>query len=94
MRSILYVYVTNAEGIFKGTVSLRRLLVADPNQKLRDLLKISRKVSTLKPDFSMDEIMEVMTRYNLYSAAVLDNKRHLVGVVTIDDIMRQLKPYA
>ena len=35
-----------------------------------------------------------MTRYNLFTAAVVDKEKKLVGVVTIDDVMRQLFPTA
>jgi Mg/Co/Ni transporter MgtE len=35
-----------------------------------------------------------MTKYNLYTAAVLDKGKKLAGVVTIDDVMRLLAPTA
>jgi Mg/Co/Ni transporter MgtE len=35
-----------------------------------------------------------MTKYNLLSIAVLDSRRVLLGIVTVDDIMRRLVPDA
>ena len=50
--------------------------------------------TVLRLDQDVDEIVKVMTKYNLYTAAVLDKDKNLLGVVTIDDVMRQLYPSA
>jgi len=94
MRSILYLYVTDKENVFLGAISLRTLLVAEPDKKLKTLLKQISPLSTLTPYQSIDEIVKIMTKYNLYMAAVLDRNRKLLGVVAIDDIMSQLAPNA
>lgn len=94
LRSILYVYSVNAEGIFRGAISLRRLLLARPEQKLRELLKKHKRLPTLKSSDDIDEVCDIMTRYNLYSAAVLDSNRKMLGIVTIDDVMRVMNPRA
>lgn len=94
MRSVLFVYVTDARGKFLGPVSLRALLVADRAALLKDLYKPAEELETLHPDDSVEKILEVMTKYNLYTAAVLDDEGRLLGVVAIDDVMRVLRPNA
>lgn len=94
MHSILYIYVTNKKGMLKGVVSLRRLLTANPDYRLVDLIKKLPPVSTLKASQKVDDIIKVMTKYNLYTAAVLDDDNKLLGVVTVDDVMRYLEPNA
>lgn len=93
-RSIVFAYVTEEDGTFHGVVSLRRLLIADPNNPMDNLLKKISKISTLEPDFSVRKVIRIMTKYNLYTAAVVDKEKKLVGVVTIDDVMRHLFPEA
>ena len=93
-RSIVFVYVTEADGSFKGVVSLRRLLIADPLTEINKLTKAIPLVSTLRPNDKFRKIIRVMTKYNLYAAAVIDLSGKLVGVVTIDDVMRHLFPNA
>lgn len=94
IRSVLYVYVTDEDGVFLGAVSLRWLLISPRNKKISELVKNFPEGSTLRVDQSVEEIMEVMTKYDLYTAAVIDKGKKLVGVVTIDDIMRHLVPNA
>ncbi|MBU0546054.1 CBS domain-containing protein [Patescibacteria group bacterium] len=94
MRSMLYVYVTDEDGVFKGAVSLRRLLTANKKQTLGALIKRLPPASTLHVHQKINSIIKVMTKYNLYTAAVLDENKKLVGMVTIDDIMRIIMPNA
>jgi magnesium transporter len=94
LRSLLYVYVANKRDMFQGTVSLRRLLLARPEQKISSIIKKIRTTGNLRVHNKIDEIITIMTRYNLYSAAVLDKKKRIVGIVTIDDVMRKIKPHA
>ncbi|MDR3642270.1 MAG: CBS domain-containing protein [Candidatus Doudnabacteria bacterium] len=94
MRSIVHVYITDESGGFKGIVSVRRLLLAKPGALMTDLAKQFPRHSSLKPGDSTEKIIKLMTKYNLYTAAVLDKDKKLAGVVTIDDIMRQLFPSA
>lgn len=94
MRSILYIYVTDEDHTFHGAISLRTLLIADPGKKLRELIKQHSPSSTLKPYQPVKEIINTMTKYNLYMAAVLDRSRKLIGVVAIDDVMNHLLPNA
>lgn len=93
-RSIVYVYVVDEQGKFYGVVSLRRLITAFAGQTIKHLAKRLSHASVLKAEDKMQKIIELMTRYNLYTAAVLDIDKKLVGVVTIDDVMRQLFPTA
>lgn len=93
-RSIVFVYITEADGHFHGVVSLRRLFIAEPDKKMDTLLKKISKVSTLDPYFNLRKTIQIMTKYNLFTAAVIDKDNKLVGVVTIDDVMRHLFPEA
>lgn len=94
LRSILYVYVTEADDTLIGTVSLRSLLVAKPTETMREILKKVPEASILRAHQKVKEVVQVMTKYNLYSAAVLGEKQIMVGVVTVDDVMRHLFPKA
>jgi len=95
-RSVLYVYIVDDDDKFKGVVSLRSLIVAESSKKMSDLTDENdfHRSSTLKPDDDVDEIMEVMTKYDLFTAAVLDEHGKLLGIVSIDDVMRHLVPNA
>ncbi len=95
-RSVLYVYVIDDDEKFKGVVSLRSLIVAGHEKKMNELTHEDdfHRNSTLKANDDIDEIMEVMTKYDLFTAAVLDDSGKLLGIVSIDDVMRHLVPNA
>ena len=94
LRSIVHVYITDGDGYFKGSVSLRRLLLAKSVEPLKTIMKRLPRRNVLKIDDSIDKVVKIMTKYDLYTAAVLDKEHKLVGVVTIDDVMRHLVPNA
>jgi len=94
IRSMPFIYVTNDEGRFIGVVSLRRMLLAKPEDKMKVLAKQFPSYAFLRPGDKIVKIVKLMTKYNLYTAAVLEKDKKLVGVVTIDDIMRKLFPTA
>ncbi len=94
LDSITYVYVTDSENHFKGVVSLRWLLIAPITKRMGELMKKLPAHSTLHTSQSIEDIIPVMTKYNLYTIAVLDNAKKMVGIVSIDDIMRHLIPDA
>ena len=94
LRSIIYVYVLEDDDKFLGTVSLRWLLVSDSHKLVRDLVKHVPHTSVLNVDQDIEEVIKVMTKYDLYTAAVLDKDHRMLGVVTIDDVMRHLAPQA
>ncbi|HOX61091.1 MAG TPA: CBS domain-containing protein [Candidatus Magasanikbacteria bacterium] len=94
LRSMLYVYVVDGEGKFLGSVSLRWIIVSPGKTKMGELIKKIPRGSHIHPDDEVDHIMKVMTKYDLYTAAVVDDENNLVGIVTIDDVMRHLVPNA
>jgi len=92
IRSIVHVYVTDESGKFLGAVSLRRILLADKEEVMGKIAKDFPDYSTLKPNDKIRKVIKLMTKYNLYTAAVVDKDKKLLGVVTIDDVMRSLAP--
>ncbi|MBI5728728.1 MAG: CBS domain-containing protein [Candidatus Magasanikbacteria bacterium] len=94
MRSVLYAYVVDDAEVFQGAVSLRRLMFAEPNAKIDDLLIKDHPYATLRVQHSIKDVVRIMTKYDLYTAAVLDRDNKLLGMVTIDDVMRHLHPQA
>lgn len=93
-NSIYFIYVINREDKFLGIVSIRSLLVADNNKLISDIMKNGKKIATVKVEDELLDVATLMTKYNLSSVAVLNDKEQLLGVVTVDDIMRHFVPHA
>ena len=94
MRFILYVYVVDENKKLVGVVSMRKLLLVDKDKTMAEIYKPLPNISTLKVDDKLDDIVELMTKYNLFTAAVLNDRGEMKGLVSIDDVMRELKPNA
>ncbi|MFA6553346.1 MAG: CBS domain-containing protein [Patescibacteria group bacterium] len=94
MTNVLYFYITGDDGHYYGKASLRWLIKSPSDQKVKDLLEHYPPSPSLRADMEIDEIARIMTKYNLLTAPVLDGDRHLIGVVTIDDVIRRLVPDA
>ncbi len=92
--SIHFIYIIDEENKFLGVVSLRRLVVADKNQKLKDIMRGPENMPVATARQSLLEVASLITKYNLMSIAVVDKDKKLLGVITVDDVMRHFVPRA
>jgi len=68
-----------------GSVPLNRILRARRTTKIRDLVEEERHLVRALED--QEEVARLFERYNLVSAAVVDEADRLVGVITVDDVV-------
>ncbi len=84
-ETIYYSYVVDERGILIGIVSLKDLLLADPERKVQDIMTTSIVYSNTTDD--QEEVAQVLTKYSLNAIPVVDKDRKLVGIITVDDIV-------
>lgn len=84
-ESIYYVYTTDAEGALTGVLSMRSLVVAEHDARLKDLA--FRDVVWVAPDLDQEQVADEMTKYDLVAMPVCDENRHILGIVTVDDAL-------
>jgi len=84
------IFVNDAQGVLRGFLSLRDLVVADPAQRLEEIM--SEDPVTVHPQESEEEVGRLMTKYNLLVLPVVDDVGRLLGVVTIDDALDAIVP--
>jgi magnesium transporter len=89
---VYYVYVTDESERLLGVVSLRKLLLADPDAKLSDIMET--KVKTVTPETDEMDVGEIVSKYNLVALPVVDAEGALLGIVTVDDILERVLPPA
>jgi len=83
------VYVVDEENHLLGTVSMTDLVLADGNTKLKDIMETD--VPTVSTDMDQEEVANIFSKYDLVSMPVVDKENHLVGRITIDDIVDVLE---
>ncbi len=85
-KEIIYTcYVLNESRVLEGTVSLRKLVLADGDEIIGDIMNENViSVSTLD---DQEEVAYLVRKYDLLSIPVVDKEHRLVGIITFDDIM-------
>lgn len=89
-ESIYYVFVVDEEEHLLGVLSLRDLIVAKPDQRIRDFM--IKNVISVRLDASPHEVAEVTAKYNLLAVPVVDQHNRIQGIVTVDDVMARVMP--
>ena len=85
VESAFYLYVVDDEGHLVGVVSLRQLLFARPNTKLKEIM--NKEVIAVRTDTDQEDVARTVADYNLVAIPVVDQDNKLVGVVTVDDVI-------
>jgi magnesium transporter len=68
-----------------GTVSLNRLLRTKRPVQMEEVMR--PELYTISAESDQEEVARTFERYDLVSAAVVDESDRLVGVITVDDII-------
>ena len=76
-------------GRYLGIVHIQRLLREPPHSAVG--LSLDR-VEPLLPSASVDEVHRHLATYDLVAAPVVDEDGHLVGAVTVDDVLDHILP--
>lgn len=84
-ENVYYLYVVDAQGRLCGLVNLRQLIIADPATHIADIL--DRDVISVEVGTDQEKVAHLMTHYSLATLPVIDNTRHLLGVVMVDDMV-------
>ncbi|EIE01595.1 magnesium transporter [Leptospira licerasiae] len=82
---IYLLYVTDAENHLKGFIRLKDLFLAPLNQKASKLVK--EEVFSIHYDTDQEEVARIFRKYDLVSAAVVDDLDRIIGRITVDDIL-------
>jgi magnesium transporter len=92
VEMIFYLYVVDRDGHLVGVTSLRQLLLSKPDLSLADIMQ--RSVIKAHVDTDQEEVALLASRYDLLAIPVVDDQNHLVGIVTVDDIIDVVKEEA
>lgn len=77
-------------GRYLGMVHFQRLLRYPPHERLGTILDTD--VEPVSPETHISKIHRTLANYNLVALPVVDRENHLIGVVTVDDVLDHLLP--
>lgn len=84
-ETIYQCYVVDEQHHLLGTVSLKELILALPQQRVDELML--RDAVCLDVDGSQEEAARLIARYDLIALPIVSHDDRLVGIITYDDAM-------
>jgi len=84
-ETIYSLYVTDKERHLTGILSLRDLVIAEPEDLIGDVM--TKEVVSVRTDTDQEEVARAIQRYDFLAVPVVDREQRLVGIVTVDDVI-------
>lgn len=79
------IYAVGPDGRLEGVLSLRELLAAPPGARISDVAWTD--VVSVAPNADRNEVAMTTANYDLIAVPVLSESGHIMGVVTVDDVI-------
>jgi magnesium transporter len=91
-EAIYYLYVVDDKDQLQGVCSLRNLLTHAPRTPLEKVM--AREPIAVAPTTDQEEVARIVARYDLVAVPVVDERRRILGIVTVDDVVDVIREEA
>ena len=92
MDEIYYVYVVDDDERLKGVFPLKKMITNPSVSKIKHVMK--KDPVSVKTDTPIEEVAQVFEKYDLVAVPVIDSIGRLVGRITVDDVMDEVREQA
>lgn len=88
VRETVYaIYILNpADGTLQNVVTLRRLITGKATDPILSVAQTDTLV-TVSPETDQEEVARQIRRHNMLALPVIDEDGHILGIVTVDDVI-------
>lgn len=80
-----YIYVVDTYGKLTGIISLKEILLEQPNEILGDVIK--ETIVSVPVTMDQEEVAEILSNYDLVALPVLSEDERMIGIITFDDLI-------
>lgn len=84
-ETIYYLYVIDETRHLLGVVSLKKIVLSDPDVKIADIM--NKDVIKATTDDDQETVAKLIQDYDFLAIPVVDKEGRLVGIVTVDDVV-------
>jgi magnesium transporter len=81
VKSQAYLYVTDQNGALSGVVSLKKLLISDPLQKIHEIM--DKKILSLRSSDTIEKALEMFATHHFYALPIVDQHQRLTGYLDL-----------
>ena len=92
LEMVFYLYIVREDNYLSGVLSLRELLMHPPYRLLKNIM--NPKVIAVSSETDQEEVAHIVSRYNILAVPVVDSSYHLVGIITVDDVIDVIRKEA
>ena len=92
IKKVHTIYVVNDEDQLLGLLSLRKLLLSQNNEPIKNIIK--KDIVAVNVFENNEQVASIMRKYDLIVLPVVNDNNELVGRITIDDVMDVVKEEA
>lgn len=85
VENIYAIYVVDDDEKLVGLLSLKKLVISPTNSKIADIY--DPKIISVKTNTDVEDVANIMDKYNLVVLPVVDALGRLVGRITVDDVV-------
>lgn len=87
LETIYYIYVVDDTNHLRGVLSTRMLVSSfgKPDRTVGELMDTD--ILTVNPEVDQEEVAQVVAKYDLLAIPVVDEQRHMLGIITHDDVI-------
>ncbi|MBQ7878283.1 MAG: magnesium transporter [Bacteroidaceae bacterium] len=89
LDDIYYIYVVDDDERLRGLFPLKKMVTSPSVSKVKHVM--STEVASVDVDTPIDEVTLLIEKYNLVAIPVVDKINRLVGQITVDDIMDEVR---
>ena len=91
-ETVFYIYVVDQRGHLVGIVSLRKLILSQPEVTRGQIMNTNLVKATINTD--QEIVARLVEKYNILAIPVVNDENKLVGIVTVDDVIDVIREEA
>jgi magnesium transporter len=80
-----FVFIVDLEGRLVGRIGLARLILAAPDELISNIM--DTEIFSVLAEADQEDVARLFQKYDLPSLPVVDREDHLIGRITVDDIV-------
>ncbi len=92
MDEIYYVYVVDDDERLRGVFPLKKMITSPSVSKVKHVMK--KDPISVHVDTPVEEVVQTIEKYDLVAVPVVDSIGRLVGRITVDDVMDEVREQA
>ena len=89
LDEIYYVHVIDDENRLQGVFPLKKMITSPSVSKVKHVMR--KDPISVRVDTSVDDVVQTIEKYDLVAVPVIDSIGRLVGQITVDDVMDEVR---